>query len=179
MYNRIRIVVMKMKKIFKITIILIIIITIFAPISYVYAASESYLEQKLQEEQQNKQDRQQHEKYQFEKKIEEQQKQKEQQEQELNTKWSEKSTAWWKPIDASVGEDELVKKAEVIIALIRNAGIVVSVIALMIIGIKEMTAGVEEKSAIKQALPGYLLGVIMVVSITMLPSIIYRIVKGL
>ena len=161
MYNRIRIVVIEMKKIFKITIILIIIITIFAPISYVYAASESYLEQKLQEEQQKKEDQELHE------------------EQTHITEWSGKTTGWWKSGDTPIDEEELVKKAEVIIGVIRNIGIVVSVIAVMVIGIKEMTAGVEEKSVIKQALPGYILGVVMVVAITMLPTIIYRLVKGL
>ena len=49
----------------------------------------------------------------------------------------------------------------------------------MAIGIKEMTSSAEEKSIIKQALPVYILGVIMVVAITTLPSIIYNIVKGL
>ena len=137
-YNRIRIVVIEMKKILKTTIILIIIITIFAPISHVYAARESELELKEQEEKEKREDQELYE------------------EQTHITEWSGKTTGWWKP-----------------------GGIVVSVIAVMIIGIKEMTAGVEEKSVIKQALPGYILGVVMVVAITMLPTIIYRIVKGL
>ncbi len=122
-----------MKKVLKITIILIMIFTMFAQVSMVYAAS---------------------------------------------TKWSDKSTDWWKPTDPNIGEKNLVNKANVITTVIRNIGIVVSVIALMIIGIREMTASAEEKSIIKQSMPGYILGAVMVGAISFLPSLIYNIVKN-
>lgn len=137
-----------MKKVLKITIILMIIFTLFAQINNVYAEKKSELEET--------------EKYKG-----------------YDTKWSDKSTDWWKPSDDNILEDELTKRANVITTVIRNVGIILSVIVLMIIGIKEMTASVEEKSVIKQALPGYLIGVIMVVAITTLPSIIYSLVKDL
>ena len=73
---------------------------------------------------------------------------------------------------------DLVNKASVIVAVIRNVGIVVSVIALMIIGIKAMTGSIEQKADYKKSLPGYILGVIMVIAITVLPSIIYEVVKN-
>lgn len=79
--------------------------------------------------------------------------------------------------DTIGAEKELASKANVIIKVIRNVGIVISVIALMIIGIKTMVGSVEEKSAFKQALPGYIIGVVLVVSITLLPTIIYEIMK--
>ena len=47
----------------------------------------------------------------------------------------------------------------------------------MLIGIKEMTAGVEEKTELKKALPGYLLGILLVVTVSVLPSIIYNFAK--
>ena len=50
-------------------------------------------------------------------------------------------------------------------------------IILMILGIKQMTASIEEKSIIKQAMPGYILGAIMVMAITWLPSLIYSVVS--
>lgn len=137
-----------MKRVFKVTIILMTIFIIFSQINNVYAGKESEIE------------------------VTEQKK-------GYNTKWSDKSTDWWKPSDDNVGEDELTKRANVVVTVIRNIGIIMSVIALMIIGIKEMTASAEEKSVIKQALPGYLLGVIMVIAITILPSIIYSFTKGL
>ena len=92
-------------------------------------------------------------------------------------KWSNQSTDWWKPTDPNVGEDEFFSKADIIVSVIRNVGIVISVIALMIIGIKEMTASVEEKSIINKAMPGYILGAIMVGAISFLPTIIFNIMK--
>ena len=49
----------------------------------------------------------------------------------------------------------------------------------MIIGIREVTASAEEKSIIKQAMPGYILGAIMVFVITMIPTLIYNFSQGL
>lgn len=95
------------------------------------------------------------------------------------TRWADQSSEWWKPQPGEIEENKIIDKANVITTVIRNIGIVCAVIALMVIGIKEMTSSVEEKSIIKQALPVYILGVIMVVAITTLPSIIYNIVKGL
>ena len=98
------------------------------------------------------------------------------------TKWSSKDTEWWNPNygygkDVEIGEDEIMKKANIITTALRNVGIAVSVIALMLIGIKEMTAGVEEKTELKKALPGYLLGILLVVTVSVLPSIIYNFAK--
>ena len=144
-----------MKKVLKITIILMMIFTIFAQVSNVYAnygkgtdgsggggqtSSSSTGGQ--------------------------------------STKWSEKSTDWWKPTDPDIGESNYIDKANIITTVIRNIGIVVSVIALMIIGIREMTASAEEKSIIKQSMPGYILGAVMVGAISFLPSLIYNIVKN-
>ena len=64
-------------------------------------------------------------------------------------------------------------------AAIRAIGIVVSVIALIVIGIRQITASAEEKSIIKEAMPGYILGLILVVSITFLPTIIYNFMQKL
>ena len=72
---------------------------------------------------------------------------------------------------------ELTDRAGIIVGIIKAVGIVVSVISLMFIGIKTMTGSLEQKSHYKQALPGYIIGVIMVVAITLLPTIIYEIVK--
>ena len=47
----------------------------------------------------------------------------------------------------------------------------------MIIGIKEMIGSVEEKSKIKDALPGYIMGVLLIASMTTLPNIIYNFMK--
>ena len=68
--------------------------------------------------------------------------------------------------------------AQKIVVIIRNIGIVLTVIILMAIGIKEMVSSVEEKMILKEALPGYLFGAFMVLTITTLPSLIFSIVKN-
>lgn len=79
----------------------------------------------------------------------------------------------------SSGENVLVQRAKIITTTIRSIGIVVSVVTLMIIGIKEMTASAEEKSILKQAMPGYILGAVMVFAMTVIPTLIYEFAKGL
>ena len=76
-------------------------------------------------------------------------------------------------------ESELDKKAEVVLSIIRGIGIIVSVASLIIIGIREVTASAEEKSIIKQAMPGYILGAIMVFAITMIPTLVYNFAKDI
>lgn len=76
-------------------------------------------------------------------------------------------------------EKELDSRAKIITTTIRTIGIIVSVVTLMIIGIKEMTASVEEKSVIKQAMPGYILGAIMVFAMTTIPTLIYEWAKDI
>ena len=70
-------------------------------------------------------------------------------------------------------DTEFDTKLSKVLGVIRNIGAIVSIGALMVIGIKEMTASVEEKTILKQALPGYILGAIMVMAITVIPSLIY------
>ena len=88
--------------------------------------------------------------------------------------WSDKGLNFWKPEKMDISQDEFNNRGKVVVAAVRGIGMVVAVIALIVIGIKQMTASVEEKSIIKQAMPGYILGVILVVSITFLPTIIYN-----
>lgn len=88
--------------------------------------------------------------------------------------WSDKDLSYWEPKKMDIEQRDFNKRAKVVVAAVRGIGIVVAVVALIVIGIKQMTASVEEKSIIKQAMPGYILGVILVVSITFLPTIIYN-----
>jgi len=96
-----------------------------------------------------------------------------------STKWTSQSPIWWKPTEEDVGQPEIKDRANVIVKVLRNIGIVLAVVALMIIGIRNMTASAEEKSILKESMPGYLIGVFMVVAVTFLPSLIYEIVKNL
>ena len=82
----------------------------------------------------------------------------------------------WKPASESTSllfDD----KVEVILGAMRAIGIIVSVGALITIGIKTMLASAEEKSHYKEVMPGYIIGALLVFSITTIPSLIYKVLK--
>ena len=86
---------------------------------------------------------------------------------------------YWKPSQKKNATDNaMFEKAGIIVGVIRGIGIIVSVVALMIIGIKSMALSAEEKSIYKEALPRYILGAILVFAMTTIPSIIYTWAKG-
>ena len=150
-YNYIRIVVMKMKKILNIIIIIFIIVFVWlAQVNKVYARDVEGIYSGPGNSSG-----------------------------ERTFGWSNKGFSFWKPTNTNAGQNDFNRMAKIIVAAIRNIGIVVSVIALIVIGIKQVTASVEEKSIIKEAMPGYILGLILVVSITFLPTIIYNFVEKL
>ena len=64
-----------------------------------------------------------------------------------------------------------------VLGIIRNVGIIVSVIALMIIGMRTMYGSLEDKSHYKEVLPSFLIGVFILLSCTTIPDIIYRAFK--
>ena len=73
---------------------------------------------------------------------------------------------------------QLKNKAEHILGIIQAIGVVVSVIMLMVIGIKYMLGSVEERAEYKETLKPYLIGAFMLFSCTTVPQIIYQIVKN-
>lgn len=81
-------------------------------------------------------------------------------------------------VNVEVKQDKFVDKVNFIATVVRIVGIVIAVVALAAIGLKEMTSSVEGKSKIKEAIPGYLLGIVMVVSISLIPTIICEIMKN-
>lgn len=64
---------------------------------------------------------------------------------------------------------------ENVAGIIATVGTVVSVAALVIIGIRYMLASVEERAEYKRILIPYVIGAIMVFAMTTIPSIIYNI----
>lgn len=79
----------------------------------------------------------------------------------------------WDPGGSYQINTTVANKAGKILGFIRATGIVASVIALMIIGLKTMLGSLEEKSQYKESLPGYLIGVFLLFATTTIPSIIY------
>ena len=84
----------------------------------------------------------------------------------------------YKPDSAMIevkGETQLQKIGLAIVGPIRVIGSFVSVLALIIIGVKYMFGSVEEKAQYKKTLLPYFWGAIMVFGITNIVSIIYDI----
>lgn len=75
--------------------------------------------------------------------------------------------------------DIVTDKTSVITNFIGVLGIIVSVIALILIGIKFMIGSVEEKADYKKSMIPYLIGVFVFFATTQLLSIIIKIVEGL
>ncbi len=75
--------------------------------------------------------------------------------------------------------DKIEEKANMIINVIKNIGIVISVLTLVIIGIKFMLGSVEEKAEYKKTMIPYLVGAFMLFAIPQLLQILYNIVKDL
>lgn len=65
-------------------------------------------------------------------------------------------------------------KTQMILGAIRNISIVVSVITLMIIGLKYIIGSAEEKANYKETMIPYIIGCILAVSGTTLVSFIYN-----
>lgn len=82
----------------------------------------------------------------------------------------------WKP-DVS-GDETLSEKIGAILGAIQVIGVLVSVIVLMVIGIKYMVGSAEEKAINKKAMIPYLVGAFMVFSVTTLPNFIYQVTES-
>ena len=57
-------------------------------------------------------------------------------------------------------------------------GVILSVIILIVVGIKYMLGSVEEKADYKKSMIPYLIGAFMVFSVTTLPQIIYKFMEN-
>ena len=77
--------------------------------------------------------------------------------------------------DVDIGEDAIVDKANVIIGVIKTIGIIISVLILVVLGIKYMVGSLEEKAEYKKTMIPYLIGAIMIFAIPQLAQIIYNI----
>lgn len=76
------------------------------------------------------------------------------------------------------GSTKLESKANVIFSGLRNIGIVLSVIILIIIGIKYMLGSVEEKANYKETLVPYLIGTVLLFTGSLIPELIYKFMQN-
>ena len=84
----------------------------------------------------------------------------------------------FKPKDIG-SETELQKRAGTTLGVINVCGAVISVITLMVIGIKYMLGSVEEKAEYKKSMGLYILGAALLFSITTIANILYKIGSNL
>lgn len=75
-------------------------------------------------------------------------------------------------------ETAFTNKVNVIIGIVQVVGTIVSVLALIILGIKFMIGSAEEKADYKQWMIYYVIGAILVFAISNISAIIYNTVKG-
>lgn len=83
-----------------------------------------------------------------------------------------------KPISGTA-VDEITSKANNIIGIITTVGIVISVITMLILGLKYMIGSVEEKAEYKKTMIPYIIGVVFIVAISTIVSIIANMVESL
>ena len=73
--------------------------------------------------------------------------------------------------------DKIKDKTGIIFEAIRNVGVVLSVVMLMIIGIKYMLGSAEAKADYKKTLIPYLIGTFILFTGTLIPQLIYTIMQ--
>ena len=80
----------------------------------------------------------------------------------------------------NLGEStKLLPKVQSIAGVIASIGSIISIICLVIIGIKYMLGSVEERAEYKKTMIPYIIGAILVFSMTALPMFIYNIMNGI
>ena len=82
----------------------------------------------------------------------------------------------WKP-HTYTGEGSIVVKGNRIIGAVRSVGSIVSVVSLIVLGIKYMIGSVEEKAEYKKTMIPYVVGAIMVFAISNILSVLYNFVS--
>lgn len=80
----------------------------------------------------------------------------------------------YNPNNNQLNLKELTDKAGIVLGVVRNVSVVVSVITLMIIGVKYILGSVEEKANYKETMVPYVIGAVMAVAGTTLVSFIYN-----
>lgn len=82
----------------------------------------------------------------------------------------------YEPPDLTEDDTQIItNKGATIVSVIQVVGIIVTVISLMLMGIKYMTGSIEEKADYKKSMIPYLIGVFIFFSLTQILGIIQKI----
>lgn len=78
------------------------------------------------------------------------------------------------------GEDAplFLEKVNTIVSVIETVGVILSVIILIVIGIKYMLGSVEERADYKKTMIPYLIGAFMVFMVSLIPQIIFKFMEN-
>ena len=78
------------------------------------------------------------------------------------------------------GEDapQFIEKVNVIVSVLEAVGVILSVIILIVIGIKYMLGSVEESADYKKTMIPYLIGAFMVFTVSLIPQIIFKFMEN-
>lgn len=84
---------------------------------------------------------------------------------------------YFKPTETPV-PDEVLDTGGMIVSIIQVVGTIIAVITIMILGIKYMMAGVEEKANYKKTMIPYLVGCILLFATVTIVNAIYHLIAG-
>lgn len=79
----------------------------------------------------------------------------------------------------SLDDSNVQNKVNIIIGAIKYGGSIISVVALLVIGIKYMLGSIEEKAEYKKTMIPYLIGIILLFAGSQIVSVIYNVSQGL
>ncbi len=81
--------------------------------------------------------------------------------------------------DLTASGSKLIDKGNIIIGAMQVIGTVVSIISIMVIGLKYMMGSTEEKASYKETMIPYIIGAVMLFAIPNLLSILYDLVSSI
>ena len=77
------------------------------------------------------------------------------------------------------GSTEIANVGKSIVGILQTVGIILSVIVLIILGIKYMMGSAEEKADYKKSMIPYLVGAILIFAASALAQVVYQFVTGI
>ena len=87
-------------------------------------------------------------------------------------------TSYYRPTALTSSDtSKIADMAGTVLGIIRNVGIITSVVILTIIGLKYMFGSLEEKANYKENMIPYIVGCFLLASTTTIPSIVYEIMR--
>lgn len=75
--------------------------------------------------------------------------------------------------------NQFIEPGNAVIKVLQTVGVISSIIALMMLGIKYMAGSVEEKADYKKSFPLYLVGIILVFGVSVFAQAIDRIISSI